>query len=98
MTRRCEVRQNEFLGALPGPILLKVNRPRACPVMQPVAAKLPSGLLVEVYCERITTGHFHVGISRNDKLHSPSKYSGSFDVRVFPERHSSYVVRMDWRG
>lgn len=65
---------------------------------QPLSAKLPSGLLVEVSCERITTGHFHVGLSHNGKLYSMGKYVGPFDVRVFPERHSSYVVSIEWKG
>jgi len=65
---------------------------------KPIAAKLPSGLQVEVSCERIVTGHFHVGISHNGKLHSMGKYTGPFDLRVFPERHSSYVVSVEWKG
>jgi hypothetical protein len=62
----------------------------------PIAAKLPSGLRVEVSCERISTGHFHLGISHNDRLHCMGKYAGAFDVRVFPEGHSSYVVSVNW--
>jgi hypothetical protein len=63
---------------------------------KPITAKLPSGLLVEVSCERIATGHFHVGISHNDKLYSMGKYAGPFDVRVFPDGHASYVVSVKW--
>lgn len=62
----------------------------------PIAAKLPSGLRVEISCERISTGHFHLGISHNDRLHSMGKYAGALDVRVFPEGHSSYVVSVNW--
>lgn len=65
---------------------------------QPLFAKLPSGLQVEVSCERIVTGHFHVGISHNRKLHSMGKYTGPFDLRMFPERHSSYVISIEWRA
>jgi hypothetical protein len=65
---------------------------------RPLAAKLPSGLLVEVSCERIATGHFHVGISHSGKLYSMGKYNGPFDVRMFPERHSSYVISIEWKG
>ena len=57
---------------------------------------MPTGLTVEVSCERIATGHFHVGISHNDRLYSMGKYEGTFDVRVFPENHSSYVVSVKW--
>lgn len=63
---------------------------------RPVSAKLPSGLLVDLSCERIATGHFHVGISHNGKLYSMGKYAGAFDVRVFPEGHSSYIVSVKW--
>ncbi len=65
---------------------------------QPVEVKLPSGLAVELSCERIATGHFHVGISHNGKLYSMGKYAGPFDVRVFPDGHSSYVVSVRWEA
>ena len=64
----------------------------------PVSAKLPSGLRVEVSCERIATGQFHIGISHNDKLVSMGKYGGALDVRLFPEGHSSYVVSVKWEA
>jgi hypothetical protein len=64
----------------------------------PVGAKLPSGLRVEVSCERIETGHFHLGISHNDRLISMGKYAGALDVRLFPEGHTSYVVSVKWEA
>lgn len=58
----------------------------------PLTARLPSGLRLEVFCERVATGHFHVGISHNGELASSGKYSGPFTVRAFPADHSSYVL------
>ena len=59
---------------------------------QPLAAKLPSGLNVEVTCERVATGHLNVGISHDGTLVSAGKYIGPFTIRVFPPGHQSYIL------
>jgi len=59
---------------------------------QPLAVKLPSGLNVEVTCERVATGHLNVGISHDGALLSTGKYMGPFTTRVFPPGHQSYIV------
>lgn len=59
---------------------------------QPLAAKLPSGLNVEVTCERVVTGHLNVGISHDGALVSAGKYTGPFTIRVFPPGHQSYIL------
>lgn len=58
----------------------------------PLTARLPSGLKLDITCERVATGHFHVGISHNGGLASSGKYSGPFTVRIFPSGHSSYIL------
>ena len=58
----------------------------------PVKAALPSGLSVEVTCERVATGFFHCGTSHAGKLVATGKYSGPFTVRVFPDGQQSYVL------
>ncbi len=58
----------------------------------PIAQTLPSGLHLEVSCERTADGSFHVGFTHNGELVSSGKYSGSFTVRVFPPGYPSYVL------
>jgi len=53
---------------------------------------LPSGLTVSVTCERVPTGHWHVGISHNSDFISSGKYIGPFTLRMFPQDHPSYVL------
>ncbi|MDD2926557.1 hypothetical protein, partial [Rhodoferax sp.] len=59
---------------------------------RPLAAKLPSGLHVEVTCERVATGHLHVGISHDGALVSAGKYTGPFTIRISPAGHQSYIL------
>jgi hypothetical protein len=58
----------------------------------PLKAALPSGLVVEVTCERVSTGHFHCGTSHSGELVTVGKYQGPFTVRLFPPGHQSYVL------
>jgi hypothetical protein len=58
----------------------------------PLTTRLPSGLELDISCERVATGHFHVGVSHDGELVSSGKYSGPFAVRCFPSGHSSYVL------
>jgi hypothetical protein len=58
----------------------------------PLKAVLPSGLEVEVTCERVSTGHFHCGTSHSGELLAVGKYHGPFAIRVFPPGHQSYVL------
>ncbi|WJN58393.1 hypothetical protein [Pseudomonas sp. SO81] len=58
----------------------------------PMSATLPSGLVLQVSCERVASGHFHLGISHDGQLVTSGKYSGPFTVRAFPAGHSSYVL------
>ena len=60
----------------------------------PLVVELPSGLVVAVTCERIATGHFHIGVSHNSDLFSMGKYAGPFTVRIFPASHSSYILHL----
>lgn len=60
----------------------------------PLTARLPSGLKLEISCERVATGHFHVSISHDGELASSGKYSGPFTVRFFPTDHSPYILNV----
>lgn len=64
----------------------------------PLSCKLPSGLRVEVSCEQIPSGEFHLGLSENDELVSMGKYAGVLAVRLFPKGHSPYVVNVERPG
>lgn len=60
----------------------------------PLTARLPSGLEIEVTCERVPTGAINCGVSHNGALASMGKYSGAFTVRVFPLGHQSYILEL----
>ena len=59
---------------------------------------LPSGLEVELSCERVPTGHFHFGIDHNGELIQMGKYAGFFTVRMMPPGHTSYIVEIAEKG
>jgi len=61
---------------------------------QPLGVALPSGLEVQVSCERVADGHFHFGLSHDGALASMGKYFGPFTVRMFPPGHQAYIVEV----
>ena len=46
--------------------------------------KLPSGLQVEITCERVATGAIHFSLTHDRDLMLAGTYSGPFTVRMFP--------------
>ncbi|MFC5609047.1 hypothetical protein [Variovorax soli] len=74
------------------------SSPGLSSLVGPLKCQLPSGLNVEVSCERIPTGEFHVGILHDGELASMGKYAGMLAVRMFPRAHSSYVVNIEVPG
>jgi len=68
------------------PGLLRLDAPLKC--------RLPSGLQLELTCERIATGEFHLGIAQDGAPVSMGKYAGMLAVRMFPAGHPSYVVNI----
>lgn len=74
------------------------NSPGLSTLGAALKCKLPSGLNVEVSCERIASGEFHLGISHDGELASMGKYAGMLAVRMFPAAHSSYVVNIEVPG
>ena len=65
---------------------------------KPLTCRLPSGLSLEVMCERIPTGEFHLSVTEGGRFASMGKYAGFLAVRYFPAGHSSYVINVDRPG
>ncbi|HSX72047.1 MAG TPA: hypothetical protein VLF16_14045 [Pseudomonas sp.] len=58
----------------------------------PLTTKLPSGLRLEISCERIASGHFHVGGFPRWAVGDIPKVFGPLHDQSFPDDHASYVL------
>jgi hypothetical protein len=80
------------------PLTESPDTPGRQALAETLCAELPSGLEVEVDCERNPSGELHCVVSHDGVLASVGTYAGPFSVRMYPPEDQSYVLEVKAAG